>query len=100
MIDVSNTHGHKLRIPPFKKAQFVIECGIDFAVEYILTQRRSTDRRWFKLVAMPVVKETASQRPFSRTCQETLRIFFGFNTEIRLTRPPSMDRASSSSSTQ
>ena len=23
-----NTHGHKLRFPPYKKAQFVTECGI------------------------------------------------------------------------
>ena len=25
-----NTHGHKLRFPPSKKAQFVTECGIQF----------------------------------------------------------------------
>jgi hypothetical protein len=25
-----NTHGHKLRFPPFKKAQFVTECGINW----------------------------------------------------------------------
>ena len=24
-----NTHGHKLRFPPSKKAQFVTECGIN-----------------------------------------------------------------------
>lgn len=29
---IYNTHGHKLRIPPSKKAQFVTECGIAVAV--------------------------------------------------------------------
>jgi hypothetical protein len=28
MLDYYNTHGHKLRFPPFEKAQFVTECGI------------------------------------------------------------------------
>jgi hypothetical protein len=28
---IYNTHGHKLRFPPFEKAQFVTECGIELA---------------------------------------------------------------------
>jgi len=29
---IYNTHGHKLRFPPSKKAQFVTECGIIFSL--------------------------------------------------------------------